>query len=186
MFVSPRAYNLYGHAITSSIAYPLIAWGLVACFAIHAFTGIALYAQNKAARGGQGYAVVASREKDIRLATKMILASGSLILVFLVTHLASFKYGAHYTVVYDGLEVRDLFKLMVEKFSHPGFVAWYLVALALLGFHLRHGFSSAFQSLGINHPNYTPLIKQAGVLYAVLVAVGFMTQPLYILFFYKG
>jgi succinate dehydrogenase / fumarate reductase cytochrome b subunit len=188
VFKGAEAYNHYGHMMTSSPVYPVLGPGLMGLFLLHAFMGILLFAQNKAARGGagSGYAMAASQQKDYSLATKTIMATGALLLFFIVTHLASFKYGEHYTVTYDGVEMRDLFRLMVEKFSHVGFVAFYVLSLVLLAFHLSHGFSSAFQSLGLNHPKYRPLIKCGGVAYAVIVAAGFISQPIYLLFFYKG
>lgn len=179
IFVSPEAYNMYGHAITSNPVYPLIGWGLVALTLLHAFLGILLAKENNAAKGS-AYAVQASPAKSTSVASKTMIFSGSLILVFMVLHLAAFKYGAHYEVTYGGVVVRDLHRLMIESFASPGFVAWYVIAVIILGVHLRHGVSSIFQSLGFNHPRYTPAIKIIGIAYAVAVAAGFASQPIYV------
>ncbi|MEO5667007.1 MAG: succinate dehydrogenase cytochrome b subunit [Bdellovibrionota bacterium] len=179
VFKSPEAYNMYGHMMTHNPAYPLISWGLVAMMVVHAFVGILLTKENKSARSS-GYAVQASAAKSVTAASKTMIFSGSILLFFIVSHLATFKYGPHYEITYNGLVVRDLHRLMVECFHSVGFVAWYVVALVILGVHLRHGVSSIFQSLGFNHPRYTPAIKLIGVLYAVVVAAGFISQPIYV------
>jgi len=179
VFKGAEAYNLYGHAMTHNPAYPLIAWGLVAMMLVHAFVGILLAKENAAARPAN-YASPASKAKSASTASKTMIFSGSLLLVFIVLHLASFKYGAHYEATYNGQTVRDLHRLMVEAFQNIGFVAWYVVALIILGVHLRHGVSSIFQSLGFNHPRYTPAIKLIGIVYSVVVAVGFISQPIYV------
>jgi succinate dehydrogenase / fumarate reductase cytochrome b subunit len=62
----------------------------------------------------------------------------------------------------------------------------YIIAVILLGFHLNHGFQSAFQTFGWNHRKYTPLIKKLGTLYAIIMAVGFASMPIYFFFFYGG
>jgi len=76
--------------------------------------------------------------------------------------------------------MRDLARLIYEVFSNPGAVAWYLVSLVLLGFHLTHGVRSIFQSFGLLHPAYQPVIKRAGVVYSIVVAGGFISQPLFV------
>ncbi len=78
--------------------------------------------------------------------------------------------------------MRDLHTLVWEVFRNPIYVAWYVGTLIFLGFHLRHGFWSAFQSLGINHRRYTPLIYSVGILVAIIISVGFLGIPLWIYF----
>jgi succinate dehydrogenase / fumarate reductase cytochrome b subunit len=85
-------------------------------------------------------------------------------------------------VNYDGKDYHDLGILVVEKFKMGGVVIFYIFCFILLGFHLLHGFQSAFQSLGLNHAFYTPVIKALGVIYAVLVTAGFILIPVYIYF----
>jgi len=179
VFKGAEAYNMYGHMMTHSPVYPLISWGLVAIMLVHAFVGILLAKENAAARSSN-YAVQASPAKSVSTASKTMIFSGSILLVFIVLHLASFKYGAHYEATYGAQTVRDLHRLMVEAFQNELFVVWYIVALIILGVHLRHGVSSIFQSLGFNHPRYTPAIKLIGVIYAVVVALGFISQPIYV------
>ena len=108
------------------------------------------------------------------------------ILVFIVLHLITFKYGEVYTTVVAGEEIRDLFRLVREVFQSPIYVGWYVFAVALLGFHLTHGFQSSLQTLGANHPKYTPGIKKVSLVYGLVISLGFIAQPVYMFFFYKG
>ena len=84
---------------------------------------------------------------------------------------------------------KDLHKLTIDFFKHPktGLIATILYVLAMftLAFHLLHGFQSAFQSLGLNNPKYTPAIKKAGAAFAIIVPLLFAIIPVYIHFFLK-
>jgi succinate dehydrogenase / fumarate reductase cytochrome b subunit len=185
IFVSAEAYNTYGHKIVSNPLYPLISWGLVAMMLAHAFMGILLSAENNKAKPSR-YAVASAASKDASVASKTMIFSGSILLVFIITHLVGFKYGNYYEVTYDGVVMRDLFRLILEVFQNPVAVVWYIVALIVLCVHLRHGVASCFQSLGFNHPRYTPWVQKIGILYAVVVAFGFISQPLYVYLIHKG
>jgi succinate dehydrogenase / fumarate reductase cytochrome b subunit len=58
-------------------------------------------------------------------------------------------------------------------------VALYVVMMGVLAFHLLHGFQSAFQSLGLNHPRYTPIVRSVGVFFAVVVPIFFALIPVW-------
>ena len=84
---------------------------------------------------------------------------------------------------YNGKSYHDLGILVIEKFKIPGFVIFYIACFLFLAFHLLHGFWSAFQTLGLDHKVYTPVIKAAGILYTILVVAGFILIPVYIYFY---
>ncbi|NCN28041.1 succinate dehydrogenase cytochrome b subunit [bacterium] len=179
IFKGAQAYNTYGHQLTHNPAYPLIAIGLLALMGIHFVCGITLTWENKRART-QGYAVDAADQKAASLASRTMAGTGSILAVFIVLHLITFKYGTLYTITHDGVEMRDLHRLVIEVFQSPVYVAWYCFSLALLGFHLKHGFAAAFQSIGFGHPKWSAHIKCLAVVYALIVALGFISQPLYV------
>jgi succinate dehydrogenase / fumarate reductase cytochrome b subunit len=74
--------------------------------------------------------------------------------------------------------MRDLAKLVVEKFQSPLYAFGYVAVMVFLGFHLRHGVWSAFQSLGVNNISWSPLIYSFALIFAILIAVGFVVLPL--------
>ena len=181
IFVSPEAYNHYSHVLISNPLIYVAEGALVVTLLVHALNGIGLTIRNWRTKPIQA-AVCAKGPKGAPFAAKTMIFSGSLVLAFVILHLVTFKYGAVYYATYNGVEMRDLHKLVLEVFQNPGAVAWYVVALVFVGIHLFHGFSSSFQTLGLAHPRYTPFIKKAGYIYAFLVAAGFISQPLYVFF----
>lgn len=185
IFVSPQAYNEYSHALISNPFIYVAEAGLVLLFLAHLATASVISLRNMKARDRQ-YAVLPNGEKGTSVARRTLWAQGLLIFVFLILHLNTFKYGQNYTANYGHGEIRDLHKLVIEVFQQPGYVAWYLVALVVLYFHLAHGLASSLQTLGVHHPRYQPAIKAASLVYAIIVAGGFIVQPLYVLFLYRG
>jgi succinate dehydrogenase / fumarate reductase cytochrome b subunit len=182
ILVSADAYNKYGHGIvTSGILVPAEIV-LVLALIVHVTMAILLTVENRAARGGQRYAVSPSKEKGGTLASRTMAVQGTIILVFIILHISTFKFGTVYETTVGGVQMRDLHRLIVEVFHQPGYVLWYVVALILLGFHLRHGVGSVFQSFGWKNDHYAPIIQKLSIAYAVIVALGFLSQPLYVYF----
>lgn len=179
IFVSHDAYNAYGHALTSGNIIYVAEAVLVSALLVHVFCALSLTKDNRAAKG-QRYAVTASGKKKVTLASRTMAVQGSLILVFVIWHLITFKFGTYYETTVNGVVMRDLARLMVEVFQSPGYVGWYLACLVLLGFHLSHGFGSTLQSLGLMEGTYRNLWKKMSYGYAVIVALGFIAQPVYI------
>lgn len=185
MFISPRAYNEYGHAITSSPIYIPIEIGLLAAFLFHGFIAIRLKYRNLRARTAK-YAVQASGEKASDKVSSTMAVQGLIIAVFVILHLRTFKYGPIYEIDYGTGPIRDLFRLTVEVFNQPGYIVWYIAALLVLGLHLSHGIRSVFSTWGAYHPKYLTALKALAWGYAILVAGGFIAQPVYIYFFHQG
>ena len=185
LFVGPEAYNKYAHNLTSNPLLYLAEAGLLLMFVLHIVEGISVTITNRKARP-QNYAVYASGEKRTTYTQRTMMWQGGVILAFVVLHLITFKYGEVYMVRYGEVEIRDLFRLVYEVFQNPVYVVWYVLAVGILGFHLSHGLYSSLQSLGFNHPAYTPKIKCASVLYGIVIGVGFALQPIYMMFIYRA
>ncbi|WP_413583048.1 succinate dehydrogenase cytochrome b subunit [Bdellovibrio sp. HCB288] len=179
IFVSHDAYNAYGHALTSGKLIYVAELVLVLALITHVAMAISLTKNNREAKG-QRYAVAAKGTKKVSLASRTMAIQGSLILVFVILHLITFKYGHYYETNVNGTPMRDLAKLMEEVFQQPGYVVWYVVALVLLGFHLKHGVGSTFQSLGLMEGTYRSLWAKLSIGYGIIVALGFISQPLYL------
>ncbi len=182
VFAGPQTYNRYSYLLIHNPMLPVAELLLCVFVILHATTGIILWHLNFRAKPKK-YAVSAKGSKASPVAARTMIFSGAFVAAFLVFHLATFKYGQNTIVVYDGQPMRDLYLLVSTAFKSNAYVAWYLIALALIGVHLSHGFASAFQSLGVNHPRYTPVIQFLGIAYAVVVSCGFMALPIYFKFF---
>ncbi len=181
---NPDPYNKYAHFLISLGWFILAAeFILIAILLFHMVSGISVALGKRKARP-KGYVKSANAggpSKKNAASTTMIY-TGLLIFVFLIIHLKTFKFGPYYPTTVNGVEMRDLHQLVVEVFQKPGYVIWYVFSMVFLGFHLRHGFWSAFQSLGVHHPRLTPLIYTIGILTAVILAVGFLAIPVWIYF----
>ena len=180
IFVSADLYNAYGHAIVSN--KPLLYGAeavLVLALIVHVATAISLTIQNRKARKTR-YAMESNGEKGATTASKTMAVQGSVILAFIILHLATFKYGTHYDTMVDGVKMRDLHKLIIEIFQKPGYVFWYVISLALLMFHLSHGAHSIFQSFGVLERKMQKNLKKMAWAYAIIVAGGFLSQPIYV------
>ncbi len=183
IFVGAEAYNKYSHALVSNPLIYLAEAGLVITLLVHAFDGMKLSYENRKARP-ERYAVNPSPQKSASVASKSMIFTGSLMLAFIIYHLITFKFGPHYTVTYNNVEMRDIFRVIVEVFQNPIYVFGYGVCMIFVGLHLSHGFQSSFQTLGFYHPRYTSLIKKFGCVYSAIIAAGFIAQPIYVFFVY--
>jgi len=103
---------------------------------------------------------------------------GSLLLIFLVIHLNHFWVGTKVLQYTGTIEGHNTFHELVEVFHNPLNVLVYLLGVISLGYHLMHGFQSAFQTLGVNHKKYTPFIKSFGNIFSILIAFVFAMMPI--------
>ena len=181
IFVGAETYNMYAHSLVSNPFIYVAEVGLLGLFVLHIVLAIVVTLLNKKARP-VSYAVSPKGDKATSLAAKTMIHQGVIVLVFVIHHLITFKFGPMYFVNYSGLVVRDLFKLLQEVFQSPLYAAWYVVAVVVLGLHLSHGFASSIKTLGFNHPRFNSTIEKMGKFYACIVVVGFVAQPLYIFF----
>ncbi len=149
--------------------------GLV--FAFHIFNGIRLWIQNKQARP-LPYSVNGSR-KNTTVFSRTAFITGSIVFIFLVIHLQSIWYVFNFSGVEE-----DLYTLTTDWMRVGWYAALYFVAILLLGFHLNHGFQSAFQTFGWNNSKYFPFIKKFGTFFALVITIGFGSIPVY--FFLLG
>jgi succinate dehydrogenase cytochrome b subunit len=182
VFVSPDRFNEYGEKLIHNPLLIPAELGLLALFLLHAGKTVALVVGARDARPA-GYAVKKRAGHTSRkswASTTMIL-SGTFLFVFVFLHLATFKYGPHYdSVTQPG--TRDLYRLMVEIFAKPAWVVFYVIGMVIVGLHLWHGTSSAFQSLGVDPPGWASKIRAAGWTLAVVIGGGFLVIPLWIYF----
>jgi len=161
--------------------------GLVVFFLLHAYSGLTVYLRKRRART-QGYEVAADAGGASKksLASRTMIVTGPIILVFLVLHVIHFKFGAGeaegYTTLVHGAEARDLYRLVVEEFQKLPIMAGYVAVMVLLGFHLQHGVWSGFQSLGLTNGKTLPILVGFSTLFGLLLALGFIWIPVYIYF----
>src|SRR5579862_368150 len=177
VFEGPAKINAYGHFLHS---LGEILWaeriGLLAAVVLHITATVQLALRNKKARP-VGY----SRREAINssYAARTMYWSGPIVLAFVIFHLLHLTAGmiAPGAAFIEG----DVYHNVVSGFQVWWVSVWYIVAVSLLGLHLRHGLWSMFQSLGIHQPQHTARLKAAAIWIAVLIVLGYISIPISVL-----
>ena len=183
---SGELFNIGAHFMATNPAIKIMEPILGLGFMIHIIWSFFLEYQNWRARP------VKYNKKNVggtsSWTSRNMLVLGALVLVFLVMHIIDFywviKFEPHSigSVVIDGTEMENTYILVSDLFkSSVVYDVFYVIGAILLGFHLSHGFWSAFQTLGLNNKNWMKRLQFVSKVYAVIVAVGFSIIPLYFL-----
>ncbi|MBK7939201.1 MAG: succinate dehydrogenase cytochrome b subunit [Lewinellaceae bacterium] len=185
-----ESFNTYAFFMTHNPLIKIISYTLYAFILWHAVQGIRLWQGNRAARGHVKYAV--SHVRPSERSSRNMAWLGIVVFVFLILHMWQFwlqmKMGVLAPVevaAYDH-PVQNLYLPVAEAFKNPLYVAFYTISMVVIGLHLWHGFWSSFQTLGLNHPRYTPLIKAVGYVYAIGIPAGFALIPIVFYFSSKS
>jgi len=184
IFGEPDAMNRYSlilHNFGPLLWFARI--GLVIVFAIHTWIGISIWWNKRKARP-QKYEVYSSKGGPSRqsLSSRSMAFTGVVLLIFVFFHINTFALGETQTVMIDGQQTHDIKSLVLETFQNPFYAFGYAFVMLLLGTHLGHGIWSAFTSLTIKSKKASAMIYSVGVVFAILLAVGFLFIPLYIYF----
>jgi len=175
-----RAFNVYAEFMTSNPVIVTVSYVNYTCILVHVIWALMLTQRNRAARGSEGYAVI---KNSSPWTSRNMGILGTFILIFLVIHLKGFWYEMHWGGIskanYEGREVKDLFAVVDMAYSNVWYVTLYVVSMAILAFHLWHGFASSFQTLGLNHLKYNPMIKFVGQTFAIVVPALFALIPIW-------
>jgi succinate dehydrogenase / fumarate reductase, cytochrome b subunit len=153
---------------------PALLWAvritLLAMVILHVWSSFQLGLRNLEARPA---AYVKQKPTGSSYASRTMYWSGSIILAFVIYHLLDFTFGT----VNPSFEEGNVYANVVASFQLIPVSAFYIFAMLLLCLHLYHGLWSMFQSLGINHPRYTPILRRGAAAIATLIAVGNISIP---------
>jgi succinate dehydrogenase / fumarate reductase cytochrome b subunit len=185
LFEDPRVFNIAAHFMASNMVIKVFEVVLFGGILLHIIYGLLIQLLNWIARPRR-YRV----NNPVRTSyfSKFMIHTALIVLVFMVIHLFDFYFKAKFghghvaEITYDGKLYHDLGTMVIEKFQMGWVVIFYIACFLFLGFHLLHGFGSAFQTLGLNHKVYTPVIKSLGYIYTFIVVAGFTFIPLWIYF----
>lgn len=180
-----RLLNLYAHTLHKlGPILTVVRILLAALFLSHIVSGIRVVIQNRKARSSR-YAMAASKGGPSKMtwASRWMAITGLILLVYVPTHVWMFSFGPYYETVIDGVAMRDLYRLVVERFKDPALAFTYAAVMLFLSLHLGHGFWSALQSLGALNRRWLPVAYTVGIILAIAIAGGFFILPLYTYFF---
>ena len=171
IYGGPEAFNAYAAKLHSLGPLLTIFELVLVLFAgLHILTGIILFLQNRQARP-TGYTRYES-SGGRTLSSRTMPYTGLIILAFVIFHLINFSF-------IDKTD-RTIFQIVSSAFANPLYVIIYISVMMIVALHVRHGFWSAFQTLGGNHPKYMPAIMVLSIAIGLIVAVGFGFLPIYI------
>lgn len=174
-------YNLYSNFLSNNLLIKIISYVLYASILLHTLDAIYLSIKAKKAKGSSY--VKDKRNRASKWYSRQMMLLGTVVFAFLVIHFKDFwfpyKFGE---LSSDANGFKDLYTLVVVSFQDLWYVILYAVAILALGFHLLHGFFSAFRSIGLYHPIYTRLVKTIGIGFAIAMTIGYVIIPFYIYF----
>ena len=166
------AFNGYSERLHSlGLMVNAIEVGLLVCALIHIFFAILLYFENLMARP-VGY-VMKKGAGGQTISSRLMPYTGLYLLLFVVIHLFTFHFVDR---THQGI-----YQIVAGVFSKPGYVVFYVFSMVVAFLHIRHGFWSAFQTVGANHTKYMPLIKGAGLVFSLILGIVFASIPIFIL-----
>ncbi len=175
------AFNAYAHFMSTAGIIRVAEIVLVLGFLLHIYTAWKLTQHNRQTRP-QNY-TYSRPDANSSWFSRYAGITGSMIFIFLAIHLHNFWFRYKFQTdipLAVGTDYKDMYWLAQTVFQQEWwFALLYIIAMIFLGFHLIHGFESAFQTLGIHHKKYTPLVQKLGILFAIAVPVGFAAMPIY-------
>ena len=177
----PEQINRYAaflHNPSNAVALWAARSVLLLAVVLHIIAAVQLWLQNRAARP-VGY--VKKADVPTSYAARTMIWSGPIVAAFVVFHVLHLTAGAVVPLRELGPNMPDVRYNVITGFSNPWISGFYILAMILLCLHLYHGIWSMFQSVGISHPRYTPMLKKAAAVLSILVAVGNCSIPIAVL-----
>jgi succinate dehydrogenase / fumarate reductase cytochrome b subunit len=183
IFWGPEPVNHYAHFLKSNaeIIWPA-RYGLIACVLVHIVTGLSLWIENHRARVQQ-YAV--RKLVGASWASRTMLVTGSLFIAYIIFHLLHLTIGS---VQPELLQYRDhegrhdVYRMMVVALANPWTAVWYVLGTGTVCFHLSHGASAMFQSLGWKNPAYAERMTTLAQIGALVMFLGYAAVPMAIVY----
>lgn len=167
-------FNEAANFMAHNIVIRILEVGLFVGIILHIVQALLLTRQNSAARPVKyAYNDAAANSKWYSRSMGLL---GTLILMFLVLHLYHFWWPTK-VAVYSH-EEHNTFENVKVIFSEWYVVVIYVLGILSLGYHLLHGFQSAFQTMGWNHKKWTPVIKTVGTWFSIIVPLIFAALPI--------
>ena len=183
IFEDPMVFNKAAHFMSTNIVIKIFEIILLGGILLHVIYALVLQIENWIARPRR---YLKANFSNTSFFSKFMIHTAVITLIFLAIHFVDFyfkaKFGHASELIVNGVAYHDYAREVQDKFKMLPFVIFYLAAFIFLGFHLIHGFQSAFKTLGLENKKYTPAIQVLAIIYSVVVVAGFSLIPLLLYF----
>ena len=169
-------FNAGAHFMGNNVVPRILEIGLFAGLILHIVQGLMLELSNRSKRGSVGYAV--SYSKGSKWYSRSMGLLGTIILLFLILHLYNFWLPNRANQGFLLGEEINLYAKMQDVFSNLWVVIIYVLGCISLGYHLAHGFQSAFRTIGVHNKRYNAIFTTLGYGFSVIVPLAFALMPL--------
>jgi succinate dehydrogenase / fumarate reductase cytochrome b subunit len=166
-----KMFNAYAEHLHSLGPFIVFAeWGLLILALVHVFTGTILFFQNLSARP-ERY-VINKRAGGRTISSMTMPYTGFVILIFIIFHLLNFHFvDKTHTTIYQ---------IVSDAFQRPLYIICYVAVMIIVALHIRHGLWSLFQTFGLNHSKYMPIVMAASIALSLIFGFGFGLLPIYL------
>lgn len=187
LFLNPeeaqQSFNTYSSFLTGNIFIKAVSYVLYLSIILHAIYALIISLKNKHAGG---HYVKDTRGRSSKWYSRYMGVLGTIILLFIVLHFQNFWYVYKFGAIgIDPWGHKDLYTVVTTAFQQGWLVFIYVIAMTALAYHLIHGISSGIRTLGLFHPKFVRWINIFGIIYSVIICLGFAMMPIYIYFIYK-
>ncbi len=169
-------FNKGAHFMGANVLPRILEIGLFAGFILHIAQGLMLTFDNQKARSVK-YAVDYGNKGSKWYSRSMALL-GTIIMLFLIIHLSHFWFPNRSHQGFLLGEEINLFDTMKEVFSNIYVVIVYVISCISLGYHLAHGFQSAFKTIGVTNKRYHLMLSTLGYGFSIIVSLAFAMMPI--------
>jgi succinate dehydrogenase / fumarate reductase cytochrome b subunit len=173
-----KMYEAYGEFLVSNPVIRFIEIFLFLGMIGHGILGVFLWIKNRSSRPVK-YQFFRLKDNS-PLASRTTIISGAVIGLFLYAHLKTFFYQVRFQTIHP-----SSYELVVQVFSNFWYVVFYIAALIVMGYHLKHGFQSAFQTLGLRNKTFTPFLDALAFFVWCIIPAGYASIPIYFFFFHQ-
>ncbi len=171
-----KMFNAGAHFMGANVVPRILEIGLFAGLILHIIQGLMLEFSNRSKRGvayANNYG-----NKGSKWYSRSMGILGTLILLFLILHMSNFWFPNRSHQNFMLGEEIDLYAKMKTTFSELWVVIVYVLGCLSLGYHLAHGFQSAFKTMGVHNKKYNQILTSIGYGFSVIITVAFVMMPL--------
>ncbi len=171
-------FNLYSRILSGNYIIKAISYVLFLSIILHSLYALIITLNNRKAGGEYAFD---QRAKVSKWYSRNMGLLGAIIFVFIIIHLKDFWYQYTFgSLPVDKEGNKDLFSIVVNAYDELWYVVLNIAAFIALGYHLLHGFNSAFKTLGAYPSKLSKGLYYIGITFSVILTLGYIYIPIFV------